>query len=186
MCATALPGVPSPAKGGPANQAAPPGGWDPRVSEVWGWNVGGGWGVVERGVSAPSSRSPRPPGAQVPAGVRVCALRIGWLPRGHRGLDGRQGFDCRVPGAVGALRSDNRLTWPRSPPQDTVPRGPEEEEAEARAARLMEREEGSVSPFWARHARGPRNPKTRASSRPESQFKPRPKGRGSGRSKVVA
>lgn len=33
--------LPCPAKGVPANQAAPPGGRDPPVvAEVWGWNVG--------------------------------------------------------------------------------------------------------------------------------------------------
>lgn len=115
------PWAPSPAKGGPANQAAPPGGWDPRVSKVRGWNKG----ISARGQGARGRLR-----AEVPAGVRVCALRPWWLPRGHRGHGGHRGLteldvhgraDCRTgsPGCWSG-RSDNTLTWLHSPPQVTL------------------------------------------------------------------
>lgn len=180
MCTTALPWAPSPAKGGPANQSAPPGGWYPPVAEVRGWK----YGDLRSGHGARSRL-----GAEVPAGVRVCALRPRWLPRGHRGHGGHQGLmeldmrgrvDCRM-GSPGCWpgRSDNTLTWLHSPPQVTLRRAPGGGGAADPGGGGVVRGEGSVSPVWAPRAWGSRDPRSRASLRPESQFSPlNPRGPG--------
>ena len=110
--------APTPAKGGPANQAAPPRDWD---------SSGRRGSGMERSVSRRGGRGARgSSGAQVPTGVSVCAPPAGCPPRGHRGHQGLMALDtrCRVEGRKGSPggwwspRSDRGLTWPPWPPRD--------------------------------------------------------------------
>lgn len=117
------PSAPTPARGRPANQAAPP--WD------WESSSTRGSGVERSGVSPLGSRGP-----EAAAGVSLCVPPAGCPPRGHRD---RQGFialgtRCRVerrkgsPGGLVVLALGLWVSW-ATLASPRLPRGLPEEAA---------------------------------------------------------